>query len=475
MRKDTVILMGLLLILPIVLSLGAINAFIPVIIIVILIAAAASSTRGFNMFAVFGIGTLAGQRIAGRGSFAGRGSYPFRGILEGHIKPNVKKAKAAKILMEKPPKEGEMAAQITKKKMTPKERAIRYGRFASPIGAGAAALGMDIGGWATNTVREGKGKRTSRTELKHARAVQEKMGGYHPETGKYVEGSVDREVRAYLAYTKLGMTKSAERHRAAAIAQLSRINTIRTGGEQGRVPASSSIGSLMRAGIAGIKGNKEEAKWHIENAKSRYADVLGLTGVAIGGLAYSDKRNIMSMLHEKEEMTRVRMDKETQEAERKEAERIASIGKGGTFKERVKEGFRKGTQEEDKNLVLIPVDWKIIRIGGKVPLPVPFVRAEDLGGTAVWAGRRIEGMLSPVVWPARKFVQFKEERKITDQGRSLWERTFEDRPTWLVRNKINEKTGEEEPGAFEAMLEAKRERKHEGEIYDYKVYSDRRL
>jgi hypothetical protein len=467
MRKDTVILMGLLLILPIVLSLGAINAFIPVIIIVILIAAAASSTRGFNMFAVFGIGTLAGQRIAGRGSFAGRGSYPFRGILEGHIKPNVKKAKAAKILMEKPPKEGEMAAQITKKKMTPKERAIRYGRFASPIGAGAAALGMDIGGWATNTVREGKGKRTSRTELKHARAVQEKMGGYHPETGKYVEGSVDREVRAYLAYTKLGMTKSAERHRAAAIAQLSRIHLVETGREQGRVPASSGIGSLMRAGIAGIKGNKEEAKWHIANARSKYADVLGFTGgVSVGGVAgWTERRVVVTE----------RVDRETQEAERKEAERIASIGKGGTFKERVKEGFRKGTQEEDKNLVLIPVDWKIIRIGGKVPLPVPFVRAEDLGGTAVWAGRRIEGMLSPVVWPARKFVQFKKERKITEQGRSLWERTFEDRPTWLVRNKINEKTGEEEPGAFEAMLEAKRERKHEGEMYDYKVYSDRRL
>ena len=57
------------------LSLGDINAIIPIIIIIILIAAAAGLTRGFDIFSLFGLGTLAGIGLGSRGSVAKRGAY----------------------------------------------------------------------------------------------------------------------------------------------------------------------------------------------------------------------------------------------------------------------------------------------------------------------------------------------------------------------------------------------------------------
>ena len=68
------------------LSIGAINALIPIIIILILIAAAAGSTRGYSIFAILGIGTIAGMGPSGKGSMAGKGSYPFRSILDPNIR-----------------------------------------------------------------------------------------------------------------------------------------------------------------------------------------------------------------------------------------------------------------------------------------------------------------------------------------------------------------------------------------------------
>jgi len=54
----------------IILSIGAINAFIPLIIILILIVAAAGLMRGYNIFALFGISALLGG--AGRATLAGK-------------------------------------------------------------------------------------------------------------------------------------------------------------------------------------------------------------------------------------------------------------------------------------------------------------------------------------------------------------------------------------------------------------------
>ncbi|MGC9204801.1 MAG: hypothetical protein ACP5FN_00765 [Candidatus Micrarchaeia archaeon] len=55
----------------IMLSLGALNAFIPLIIILILVAAAAGLMRGYNIFSIFGISALLGMSQA-KGSFAGK-------------------------------------------------------------------------------------------------------------------------------------------------------------------------------------------------------------------------------------------------------------------------------------------------------------------------------------------------------------------------------------------------------------------
>ncbi|MDE1860427.1 MAG: hypothetical protein KGH72_01790 [Candidatus Micrarchaeota archaeon] len=61
------------------LSLGSIDALIPLFIILILIAAAAGATRGFSVFNLFGIGTLLGIGTGAKGSITGKTalSLPF--------------------------------------------------------------------------------------------------------------------------------------------------------------------------------------------------------------------------------------------------------------------------------------------------------------------------------------------------------------------------------------------------------------
>ena len=77
----------------IILSVGAINALIPIVIIIILIAAAAGSTRGFSFFNVFGISQL----LSGMGSYGGasRGSmaksgYGMRAYMDPFIRYKAK-------------------------------------------------------------------------------------------------------------------------------------------------------------------------------------------------------------------------------------------------------------------------------------------------------------------------------------------------------------------------------------------------
>ncbi|MDE1873747.1 MAG: hypothetical protein KGI04_01350 [Candidatus Micrarchaeota archaeon] len=66
------------MLLAVVLSFGAVDALIPLLVIMILIAAAAGLTRGYNLFRIFGIGTLAGigaAGLSGKGSLVGKTSY----------------------------------------------------------------------------------------------------------------------------------------------------------------------------------------------------------------------------------------------------------------------------------------------------------------------------------------------------------------------------------------------------------------
>jgi hypothetical protein len=83
-KKRTGICMGWLLLLawgllPVLLTFGAIDALVPLLIIIILIAAAATLNRGWNALNIFGIGTLAG--VAGAMGTKGsmRGKSPFTG------------------------------------------------------------------------------------------------------------------------------------------------------------------------------------------------------------------------------------------------------------------------------------------------------------------------------------------------------------------------------------------------------------
>ena len=60
----------------ILLSIGAINSFIPIAIIIVFIAAAAGATRGYSLLSLFGISTLIGAGSGGKkGSMAGKTGY----------------------------------------------------------------------------------------------------------------------------------------------------------------------------------------------------------------------------------------------------------------------------------------------------------------------------------------------------------------------------------------------------------------
>jgi hypothetical protein len=60
----------------ILLSIGAINSFIPIAIILVFIAAAAGATRGYSLLSLFGISTLIGAGSGGKkGSMAGKSGY----------------------------------------------------------------------------------------------------------------------------------------------------------------------------------------------------------------------------------------------------------------------------------------------------------------------------------------------------------------------------------------------------------------
>ncbi|MDE1824774.1 MAG: hypothetical protein KGH61_01015 [Candidatus Micrarchaeota archaeon] len=83
------------------LSIGAINAMIPLIVIAVLIAAAAGSTRGNKLFELFGISTLLGINV-GKGTLKGRNVYkakhrfhkgrsPIEKVTKELVKPVIKK------------------------------------------------------------------------------------------------------------------------------------------------------------------------------------------------------------------------------------------------------------------------------------------------------------------------------------------------------------------------------------------------
>lgn len=65
----------MLALLAIILSLGAVNALIPIIIILVLLIAAAGLNRGYSLFNLFGITTLASVNPGGKGSIGGKSTF----------------------------------------------------------------------------------------------------------------------------------------------------------------------------------------------------------------------------------------------------------------------------------------------------------------------------------------------------------------------------------------------------------------
>ncbi len=62
-------------VLSVILSLGSINALIPIVLIVLLVVAAAGINRGYSLFSIFGIATLAGINPGGKSSIAGKSAF----------------------------------------------------------------------------------------------------------------------------------------------------------------------------------------------------------------------------------------------------------------------------------------------------------------------------------------------------------------------------------------------------------------
>lgn len=73
----------MLVLVGVLLSLGAINAMIPILIILILLVASAGLNRGYSLFNFFGISTLAGINPGGKASVAGKTGFNFAAYIIG--------------------------------------------------------------------------------------------------------------------------------------------------------------------------------------------------------------------------------------------------------------------------------------------------------------------------------------------------------------------------------------------------------
>lgn len=170
--------MEMLAVLGFVLSIGAINALIPLMIIVILIVAAAGSTRGYSIFNLFGIAVLAGIGT-GRGSVQGRsaaGRYFVMGT-SANPKGKFKGGKTRKFIKRK------LDARRTRK-------AMEQGK-----------TGQGAGGRAAQVLSTNKGRIrmaiSNRKSVIKARELREKWRGYvnTPPGTKHLTGHFKRTRR----------------------------------------------------------------------------------------------------------------------------------------------------------------------------------------------------------------------------------------------------------------------------------------
>ncbi len=115
------------------LSIGAIDALVPVIIILILIAAAAASTRGADIFRFFGIGALLGI-TSGKGTLSRKSPYKVGALKTPGSGPL---SSASKVLFQKN-KKGQSAASTIKDAFNSMRQNAAYKASAKAGQAGAA-------------------------------------------------------------------------------------------------------------------------------------------------------------------------------------------------------------------------------------------------------------------------------------------------------------------------------------------------
>ncbi len=126
-------------------SLGSISALIPVLLIVLLVAAAAGLNRGFSLFNIFGIATMAGINPGGKSSIAGKTAF---GVPMAFHAPRLDKAKlhgpTSKLV------------KFTAKKATAPIKRRLAARTLAKQAMGAAGVGRPRGRMATTMIKAGR-------------------------------------------------------------------------------------------------------------------------------------------------------------------------------------------------------------------------------------------------------------------------------------------------------------------------------
>ena len=171
------------------LSVGAVDALIPLMIIVILIVAAAGATRGYSIFNVFGIATLAGIG-AGRGSIQGKsalGRFFLMGQRPGMLglHPKGKLKSRVKAMRESGMKVGPIRLRGSlEKSMRAEERASRGAVSPKVAGKARKSIKMAVMG-GDNTRRRRIITKVIGTQGSSGRKIARKLAWVVPPAGAY--------------------------------------------------------------------------------------------------------------------------------------------------------------------------------------------------------------------------------------------------------------------------------------------------
>ncbi len=278
--------MEMLAVLGFVLSIGAINALIPLMIIVILIVAAAGSTRGYSIFNLFGIAVLAGIGT-GRGSVQGRsaaGRYFVMGT-SANPKGKFKGGKTREFIKRK------LDARRTRKAM---ER---------------GKTGQGAGGRAAQVLSTNKGRIrmaiSNRKSVIKARELREKWRGYvnTPPDTKHLTGHFKRTRRFIHGMAHAGLRNGKETGKTGTFRMIGRIALTAAFPAIGipmmiarkRADANPEDRSTLknfykyRSGSAPVIG-KAEQNLAEKAAKGKGTLIGDVSGVALGRLSIQKQR-----------------------------------------------------------------------------------------------------------------------------------------------------------------------------------------